>query len=67
VRRAGDLPTIRNVHQEKVLESLTHDKKRVGNSLRWILLRGIGKPVIVPETEMPRTAVSSTLKAIFRK
>jgi 3-dehydroquinate synthase len=67
VRRAGELPTIRNVDQKKVLESLTHDKKRVGNSLRWVLLRGIGKPVIVPDTAMPRSAVSSTLKSIFRK
>ncbi len=67
VRRAGDLPTIHNVDQEKVLESLAHDKKRVGNSLRWVLLQGIGKPLIVPETEMPRSAVPSTLKAIFRK
>lgn len=67
VRRAGSLPTIRNVDQAKVLESLTHDKKRVGNSLRWVLLRGIGKPVIVPDTAMPRSAVSSTLKSIFRK
>jgi len=67
VRRAGNLPPIQNVDQERVLESLTHDKKRVGNSLRWVLLRGIGKPIIVPDTEMPRSAVSSTLKAIFRK
>ena len=67
VRRAGSLPTLRDVDQEKVLDSLTHDKKRVGNSLRWVLLRDIGKPVIVPESEMPRSAVSSTLKAFFRK
>ena len=67
VRRAGHLPTIRNVDQDKVLESLSHDKKRVGKSLRWVLLQGIGKPVIVPDTEMPRSAISSTLKAIVRK
>jgi hypothetical protein len=28
VRLAGDLPTIRNVDPERVLESLNHDKKR---------------------------------------
>ena len=67
VRQAGDLPTIRNVDQERVLESLNHDKKRVGNSLRWVLLQGIGKPVIVPDTEMPRSALPSTLKVIVRK
>ena len=67
VRLAGDLPTISNVDPETVLESLKHDKKRVGNSLRWVLLQGIGKPVIVPDTEMPRSAVPSTLKVIVRK
>ncbi|PYT01599.1 MAG: 3-dehydroquinate synthase [Acidobacteria bacterium] len=66
VRRAGMLPTISNIDPALVLESLKHDKKRVGNSLRWVLLRGIGKPVIVPDTEIPRSAVSSTLKTIFR-
>jgi 3-dehydroquinate synthase len=67
VHRAGILPDIRNIDQAKVLESLAYDKKRVGNSLRWVLLRSIGKPVIVPDTDMPRSAVSSTLKSFFRK
>lgn len=67
VRQAGILPAIGNVSQAKVLASFKHDKKRVGNSLHWVLLRGIGKPVIVPDTEIPRSAISATLKTFFQK
>ncbi len=67
VRCAGILPAIDNVDQSEILDSFKHDKKRVGNSLHWVLLRGIGKPIIVPDTEIPQSAVSSTLKTIFQK
>ena len=67
VHRAGALPTINNIDQSKILESFRHDKKRIGNSVQWILLRGIGKPVIVPDTEIPKSAISSTLKTIVQK
>lgn len=65
VHRAGVLPALDNVDRSKVQESFKHDKKRVGKSLHWVLLKGIGKPVIVPDTQIPRSAISSTLKAIF--
>ena len=67
VRRAGNLPAIGSIDQSDILASFKHDKKRVGNSLHWVLLRGIGKPVIVPDTEIPKSTVSSTLKTIFQK
>ncbi|HUR98828.1 MAG TPA: 3-dehydroquinate synthase [Pyrinomonadaceae bacterium] len=67
VRRAGTLPPISGIDQSAILKSFKHDKKRVGNSLHWVLLRGIGKPVIVPETEIPESAVLSTLNSAFQK
>lgn len=67
VRRAGVLPAIVDIDQSAVLESFKHDKKRVGNSLQWVLLKGIGKPVIVDDREIPRPAISSTFKTIFQK
>ena len=67
VQRAGDLPAITGIDQSKILESFEHDKKRVGNSLQWVLLKGFGKPVIVPDSEIPRSAVKATLKTIFQK
>jgi 3-dehydroquinate synthase len=67
VRRAGSLPPITGIDQSEILESFKHDKKRVGNSLHWVLLRKIGKPVIVPGTEIPESAILSTLKSAFQK
>jgi 3-dehydroquinate synthase len=67
VRRAGSLPAIVDIDQSRVRESFKHDKKRVGDSLQWVLLRGIGKPVIVPDREIPGPAISSTFKTIFQK
>ncbi|MEP7147365.1 MAG: 3-dehydroquinate synthase [Acidobacteriota bacterium] len=67
VRRAGVLPAIVDIDRSRVLESFKHDKKRVGNSLHWVLIKGIGKPVIVPDGEIPGPAISSALKTIFQK
>jgi len=67
VRRAGVLPAISHIDQSKVLESFRHDKKRIGNSLHWVLLHDIGKPVIVPDTGIPRSKIKSTLRSIFQK
>jgi 3-dehydroquinate synthase len=67
VHRAGALPAIVDIDQSEVLNSFKHDKKRVGNSLQWVLLKGIGKPVIVQDRQIPRPAISSTFKTIFQK
>ncbi len=67
VRRAGILPAIADIDRSRVLESFKHDKKRVGKSLQWVLIRGIGKPVIVPDVKIPGSAISSTFKTIFQK
>lgn len=66
VHRAGILPAISNTDPSKVVEAFKHDKKQVGNSLHWVLLRGIGKPVIVPDADIPRSAINSTLRAIIQ-
>jgi 3-dehydroquinate synthase len=67
VHRAGLLPAISNIDPLKLIEAFRHDKKQVGNSLHWILLRGIGRPVIVPDSDIPRSAINSTLKAIVQR
>ena len=66
VHRAGVLPAINNIDPLKLFEAFRHDKKRVGNSLHWVLLRGIGRPVIVPDVEIPRSAIKSTLRAVIQ-
>ncbi|HKP68545.1 MAG TPA: 3-dehydroquinate synthase [Pyrinomonadaceae bacterium] len=67
VHRAGVLPAISHIDPSKVIEAFTYDKKRIGESLNWVLLRGIGKPVIVPGSTIPRTAIQKALKAVQKQ
>jgi 3-dehydroquinate synthase len=66
VHRAGILPAISGIDPSDLLNAFKHDKKQIGNSLHWILLRGIGRPAIVPDTQIPRSAIKSTLRTIIQ-
>jgi 3-dehydroquinate synthetase len=41
---------------------MRHDKKRQGDSLRFVLLRGVGQPVI--QDGVPRDAVLEVLDSL---
>ena len=66
VHRAGTLPSIGHIDPSEILEAFRHDKKMIGDSLQWVLLRGIGKPVIVPGKEIPASLIRSTVKKFTR-
>ena len=66
VHRAGALPPISNIGPSEILEAFKHDKKNIGSSLQWVLLRGIGKPVIVPGSEISASLIRSTVKKFIR-
>jgi len=65
VHRAGVLPTLDNIDPDEVLAALRSDKKVIGGELQMILLKGIGKPVIVSERQIPKTVFRNTLKKLF--
>lgn len=65
LRRVGRLPDTRNINLEKVFEAFAFDKKTVGNSLQWILLKDIGKPLIVENKDIPSKIVHETLKKVL--
>ena len=62
VYRAGELPPINNIDPAAVFESIRHDKKNVNSTLQWVLLKEIGKPVIVPHNEIGDRTVRHTIK-----
>ncbi len=64
VRRAGTLPPIGNIDPRIVFETFKYDKKLIDNSLQWILLKDLGKPVIFPHADVPQSALMSTFKDI---
>lgn len=63
VHRLGLLPTIAGIDEESVLGSFKFDKKAAGGAVQWVLLEGIGKPVIVSGDKIP----PATLKDVFKK
>ena len=65
VHRAGTLPPITHLDAETILESFKFDKKIVNDSLRWILLRGIGNPVIIPQNEIPHSLLVNSLERLI--
>lgn len=67
VHRAGKLPAISLIDPELVFETFKYDKKMVNDSLQWILLKGIGKPVIFPHKDIPKSVLMNTLKQISGK
>ena len=66
VRHAGVLPSLTDIDQDKVLAAFRSDKKVIGGELQMVLLKGIGKPIIVSEKDIPTTLLKRTLKELFR-
>jgi 3-dehydroquinate synthase len=66
VHRAGRLPSIPDIDPRKIFEALKFDKKSADGQNQWVLLKGIGKPLIVSEADLPIRAVSSAVKKILK-
>ena len=63
----GALPDMKNIQIEKVIQAFSFDKKNIGDSLQWILLKGIGEPVILSNTEIPKKSLQKSLQKILQK
>lgn len=67
VHRVGALPSLANIDAEEVIEAFKFDKKNLSGSLQMVLLKGIGRPVIVTERDIPRSAFRNVLKKLLQK
>jgi 3-dehydroquinate synthase len=67
VHRAGRLPGIADIDSDKIFEAFKYDKKSSGEGLKWVLLKGIGRPVIVPEKDIPRRALIDAVKQTLKR
>jgi 3-dehydroquinate synthase len=63
----GRLPKLENIEIERVVEAFSFDKKNIGRTLQWILLKGIGKPFILSNNEIPEKILRKSLKKILQK
>jgi 3-dehydroquinate synthetase len=67
LHRVGKLPPLTAINAKDVVKAVNFDKKSVGGDLQWVLLEGVGKPVIVSGSDIPRSAVTEAVKTILKK
>lgn len=65
LHRAGSLPNTAGIKEDSILQAIKFDKKASESGLGWILLNGIGKPVIVPEKDIPKSAISMAIRSVI--
>jgi 3-dehydroquinate synthase len=54
VHRTGKLPSLQGIDRNAVMEAFRFDKKLISESLQWILLKGIGDPIILVKRALKR-------------
>ncbi len=67
VHRAGSLPPLTNIVAQEVFEAFKFDKKYLSGSLQLVLLRGLGKPIILSQADIPLATTRSVLKKLLRE
>ncbi len=67
VQSVGPLPALSDIDPDRILESFKLDKKNVSGSLQLVLLKGIGKPVIISDRYIPPAAIKKVLKQFMAR
>ena len=67
VRLTGRLPVAADIDADEVVKAFAFDKKQSGESLQWILLEAIGKPVILQSAHIPSWVIKEAIEKILGK
>lgn len=67
VRMTGNLPNCQDIKTERIIEAFGFDKKNVGDTLQWILLEKIGKPLIYPNSKIPNSIIIESIEKVLNK
>jgi 3-dehydroquinate synthase len=67
VGRVGYLPETDNIDLKKVSQAFIYDKKFIGETLQWVLLKDIGKPLIYKNENIPQSLIERALKDVLQK
>lgn len=65
VRLCGRLPRVLDLDEEMILGALSHDKKRVGGQLKWVLLERLGRARILDHREITPRLLRASFRAAF--
>lgn len=67
VHRVGPLPALHGIDEDELADAFGFDKKNLAGALQMVLLRGIGRPVIVPQKDIPRRTFRRVLRQFLQK
>lgn len=67
VGRVGHLPETDNIDTKKVSQAFIYDKKFIGETLQWVLLEDIGKPLIYKNENIPQSLIAEAMKDVLQK
>jgi 3-dehydroquinate synthase len=66
IGRAGPLPLLENIKPEDVIKAAAFDKKKAGTVTTWILLKEIGKPILIGDDKIPASMIKQSIKTILK-
>jgi len=67
VHRVGSLPSLAGIDTRAIIEAFDLDKKNIAGSRQIVLLRGIGKPVVLTGKDIPPKMLLSVLTRCLKK
>jgi 3-dehydroquinate synthase len=67
VRLAGRLPRADDLDQAAITSALAHDKKSVGGRIQWVLLKRLGRAVLVDHREIAPRLMRASLRAALQR
>jgi 3-dehydroquinate synthase len=67
VNLCGPRPSARDLNQAKIAQAITHDKKKIGGHVQWVLLEGIGRPRIVDGKKISARVLRKSMDAVFQR
>jgi 3-dehydroquinate synthase len=62
----GKPPGTKNIEIKAIIEAARFDKKSIGKSLQWVLLKKIGKPVIIDGEKIPTKILLKSLQTVLK-
>jgi 3-dehydroquinate synthase len=62
----GNLPSLQNIEAEEIYQAFSFDKKNLGERLQWVLLQGIGQPIIVSSDKIPTRIIRQTIEQTLK-
>jgi 3-dehydroquinate synthase len=66
VRLCGPLPRASDLSIDDIVRAIRRDKKSMGGTIMWVLLKRIGKPLIVDGLEIDSRVLRASLRAGLR-